>query len=194
MPTKRKPNRMILLPLKWAIVISSMYSVQAADIVESKKAGKTFAEQGIIEISGSASGSYRLDGRGGSATLSPAINYFVFHNWFLGAGLSLQYSNFDPDPKNVNPNSKIQWYLSYLPTIEIGYARVFSLGWYWSVSVGQGYYDAITYQDNGPYFYNLLYANAAVKHAIGDSALLIVGARIDTQTIGNLFVGFSVYF
>ena len=194
MPIKRKLYRQILEPLKWAIILISFYSIQAADIAESKKAGKAYADQGIIEFTGSASGAYRLDGRGGSATLSPAINYFVVPNWFLGAGLSLQYANFDPDPNNVSPNSKIQWSLSYLPIIEFGYARAFSASWYWSVAAGYGYYDAVTYQDNGPYFYNLYYAKASVKHAIGDSALVILGARLDIQSIGNLFVGFSVYF
>ena len=195
MPTKEfKYHNGIFGKLKWILIFLSFYSIQAGEVVQNKASSKSYADQGIIEISGSASGSYRFDGRGGSAVLSPVISYFVMQNWFFGAGLSLQYSNFDPDPKNVAPNSKIQWQLSYLPTVEFGYAKSFSASWYWALAAGYGYYDAISYQNNGPHFYNLMYVNASVKHAIGDSSLLIIGTRFDTQSIGHLFVGFSVYF
>ena len=175
-------------------VLCLPYGVQAATSADEVKSGRKYAEQGIVELTGSASANFRFDGRGGSATLSPGINYFILTKWYFGAGLSLQYSNFDPDPKNVDPNSRIQWSISYLPTIEMGYARAFSAGWYWSAAIGYGYYDQAAYNSADRNFYHLFYGNLSLKHAIGDSALLIIGTRLESKSIANLFVGFSVYF
>lgn len=189
-----RPKVSILQLMACFAMICLPYRIQAEGSIPEKKSRKKYAEQGIIELSGTASGNYRFDGRGGSITLSPGLNYFFVANWYVGAGLSLQYSNFDPDPKNVDPSSRVQWFISYLPTLELGYARAFAAGWYWSVASGYGYYDQSSYNPTGPRFYHLFYANFSVRHGIGDSALLIIGTRLDSQSIANLFVGFSVFF
>jgi hypothetical protein len=179
---------------KWILCIALFLSqsIQGAEPMASKK----YAEQGIVELSGTGSAGFSYDAisHGALIDLSSGLNYFLLKNWYVGAWLSFQYSSSSSGGyQDSRQGSPTLWSFNIRPAVEFGYSNLITERWYWFGSAGYAYYDAGCNSCSGAYFINTYFAKAGAKYDLGN-ALIILGVSLDTGYSLKSFWGFSLYF
>lgn len=161
---------------------------------------KKYAEQGIVELSGTGSASMSYDGRAGAIALSPSLNYFFVPHWYFSTSFSFVYSTFNPNGDD-STNVPVLWRWAMLPAIDFGYARAFTEHWYWFISVGYSvsFLDCAGCQTHG-FYGRALNAKVGLKYDVGNGLLIMginEGGIIPYGTIAfgySTFFGYSIFF